>query len=136
MDPILQNTMLPSSKFVDASGGVDVRGFCEAIELDQSAVAKVLEIPRQTVSVQFRSERRFVRLRDERAREFWHKLDRVYSLLLAVTDEDRSQEEIRAWLKAPNKGLRMERPIDLILRREVDPLIKKLTDVVMAAHGG
>jgi hypothetical protein len=73
---------------------------------------------------------------DPKVREFWVKLDHVFTLLLALTDEKREPPEIRKWLHTRNKALRMERPVDLVYKGELDSLIKVLMDVLNASHGG
>ena len=78
---------------------------------------------------------RFTALRNREQREFWTKLDRVLTLLQALTDGERSQEEIRRWFRSPNRALAMERPIDLVQRREFERLIQLLMDVLNAGQG-
>jgi predicted transcriptional regulator len=135
MNPMLEQELLPASDYRNDKGGIDVKGLCEAIDLDQATLAKVLDTSRQSVSQYFKSGRH-VRIRDDEQREFLEKLDRVFTLLRALTDPSKSREEIQTWFRSPNRALGMERPIDLVLRRDLDPLIRKLMDVLNASHGG
>ena len=135
MHPALERELLPASDFRDEKGGVDVRGLFELMDLDGAALSKVLDASRQSVS-QYLRKRGHVQLRDEKQRMFLVKLDHVCTLLKALTDPTRTKKEIRAWFRSPNRALRMERPIDLVMRRNLDPLVRVLTDVLNAAHGG
>lgn len=63
-------------------------------------------------------------------------MDYVFTLLLALTDKKRGPDEIRKWLHTRNKALRMERPVDLVYKGELDSLINALMDVLNASHGG
>ena len=135
MHPALERELLPASDFRDEKGGVDVKGLCELMDLDGAALSKVLDASRQSVSQYFK-KRGHVQLRDEKQRMFLAKLDHVCTLLKALTDPTRTKKEIRAWFRSPNRALRMERPIDLVMRRDLDPLVRVLMDVLNAAHGG
>jgi len=136
MHRALERTIMPASPFVDPDGSVDVKGFCDELEIDQATLARALGVSRQSVSQQLKRGRRFVKPRSKKARRFWHKLDRMYTLLLALTDADNPGEEIRQWFRSPNRALGMDRPVDLFRRGELDQLIKMLDDVLEAAHGG
>ncbi len=135
MNPMLEQQLLPPSEFRDARGAFDVKGLSRALDLDGAALAKALGASRQSVS-KYLSAGRHVQLRDDEQRQFLGKLDRMLTLLRALTDPAKSAEEIRAWLQSPNKALGTERPIDLIQRGQIDPIIRKLMDVLTAAQGG
>lgn len=136
MNPMLSNTMLPPSPFFAQDQAINVRDFAKALNLDQATVVAASGLSRQLVSQQFNARKKFVKLRNKKAFTFWLKLNQIYQLLLALTDNSNSDEEIRTWFNAPNRALGMERPIDLVSRGELDIIIKKLMDILTAAHGG
>lgn len=136
MNPMLSNTMLPPSPFYGQDQGVNVKAFAEALNLDQATVVAASGMSRQQVSQQFNAQKKFIKPRSLKARTFWIKLNQIYQLLLALTDNRNTDEEIRTWFNAPNRALGMERPIDLVRRGEMDKIITKLMDIITAAHGG
>ncbi len=136
MELALQDAMLAASPYVGPKGGVDIKGLSALLQLDQSTLARTLGVSRQAVSQQLRAGKRYVQPRSQVARKFWYELNQVISLLVALTDESNSDEEIQSWLNAPNRALNLERPIDLIKRRELAPLREALMDAFTAAHGG
>ena len=136
MHPTLEKSLLVPSRFSDERGRVDVAGLAEEIGLDQATLVKTLGTSRQTLANQFGKAGRFTALRNREQREFWIKLDRMLTLLQALTDGERSREEIRRWFRSPNRALAMERPIDLVQRRELERLIQLLMDVLNAGQGG
>ena len=136
MEPALQNKMLPRSPYRGPQGGADLSGLCTLLEFDQSTLAKTLGVSRQAVSQQLKSKRHFVRPKTLAAREFLDELNDVVALLLALTDGSNSDEEIRLWLRSPNKALGLKAPIDLVKARNLAPLKRALMDAITAAHGG
>lgn len=133
--------MLPRSPFINTDGDLDIAGLCEAIGLSESALARALDKPRQTVAHYFEKRGKFIRLRDPDAKRFFDRLHYAYTLLLGVTGEahvssEVREKEIREWFATPNRALRAERPIDRVGRAQIEPLIKALMDVLTAAHGG
>ena len=136
MDSALQNTMVAASPYLGPKGGVDIKGLCSLLQIDQSTLARALGVSRQAVSQQLRKKKRFVQPRNETTRSFWYELNQIVTLLLALTDSENSAEEIRLWLNAPNKAIDLERPIDLIKKRQLAPLKEALMDAFTAAHGG
>jgi hypothetical protein len=135
MNPILEEMMLPESQFSDSTGAVKTKELSEELDLDQSMIVKALGTSRQAVSHYFDSVRP-IRPRDPKVREFWVKLDYVFTLLLALTDKNRKPHEIRTWFHTRNKALGMERPVDFVYTDRLDTLIKLLMDVLNASHGG
>ena len=136
MNPALEGTMLERSPFVDAKGGVDVKGLHSLLEFDQATMAKTLGVSRQAVSQQLQKKARFVRPRTESTRKFLHELNQVIALLRALTDPATSEAEMRRWLHSPNRALGLKRPVDLIKQRKLGPLREALMDALTAAHGG
>ncbi len=141
MNAALKASMLPRSRFIDSRGDLDVAGLCDAVGLSESAAARALGKPRQTIAHYFAKRGEFLRLRDSDTRNFFEKLHYAYTLLIGAAGEERvspdvRDKEIREWFASPNRALRAERPIDLIGRGQIDPLIKALMDVLTAAHGG
>jgi DNA-binding XRE family transcriptional regulator len=136
MNRVLEETMIAPSRFSDATGAVKIKELCKELDLDQSMLVKALGTSRQTVSHYLQGPSRFIKPNDPKVREFWVKLDHVFTLLLALTDEKKEPHEIRKWLHTRNKALRMERPVDLVYKGELDTLIKVLMDVLNASHGG
>jgi len=141
MNAAVKATMLPRSRFIDASGDLDIGGLCDAVGLNESTVAKALGKPRQTVAHYFEKRGQFLRPRDEVSRNFFGKLHRVYTLLLGVAGNEHAsaevrEKEIREWFASPNRALHAKRPLDLVAEGRIDPLIKALMDVLTAAQGG
>lgn len=136
MNPALQKTMLRPSPFLGPRGGVDMKGLCDLLQFDHSTLATTLRVSRQAVSQQLQRKKRFVQPRTTVARKFWEELNEVIALLLALTDGQAAEDEIRLWLRSPNKALGYKRPIDLIKRRQLGPLKEALMDALTAAHGG
>ncbi len=136
MKAALKETMLHSSPFINLDGGMNIKGFAKVLNIDQATVVSASGTSRQIVSQHFNAKKKFIRVRNKKIYEFWKKLDQIYTLLLGLTDSESSSSEIREWLNSPNKALDMERPIDLVRRNEHDIIIKKLMDIVNAAHGG
>ena len=136
MNPILESNMIPPSPFFASDGGINVKDLAKTIELDQKTVVSASGVSRQVASQQFNTKKKFIKVRSKKAKEFWVKLNQIYSLLLALIDDEDSSTKIRDWFNSPNLSLSMERPIDLVRRGELDIIIKKLMDVFTAAHGG
>jgi uncharacterized protein (DUF2384 family) len=136
MEPALENMMLPRSPFRGPKGGVDINGLCSLLQFDQATLARTLGVSRQAVSQQLRRKAQYVQPRSEAVRVFWDELNQVVALLYALTDGTNNEDEIRLWLYSPNKALNLERPIDLIKRRKLEPLREALMDAFTAAHGG
>jgi hypothetical protein len=70
---------------------------------------KTLGASRQAIHHYFNGPERLIATRDRRQREFWKKLDQVFTLLLALTDKKDRPRAIREWLHSPNKALEMRR---------------------------
>jgi uncharacterized protein (DUF2384 family) len=136
MKSALQNTMLPHSPYIASDGGINIKGIAKALNMDQSTVVSATGASRQVVSQHFNTRKRSIKLRDKNSIEFWVKLNQMYTLLLGLTDSENSKAEIRTWFNSPNLALDMERPIDLVRQRKLDHIIKKLMDILNAAHGG
>jgi DNA-binding XRE family transcriptional regulator len=136
MNKTLEETMLPPSRFSDSAGGVKIAQLSEELALDQAMIGKTLGKSRQTISHYFQERDRYIRPTDPDVRAFWTKLDHVFTLLLALTDESKGPDEIRRWLHTRNKALQMERPVDFIYRADLDSLKTLLMDVLTGAHGG
>ncbi len=136
MEPALRDNMLPRSPYRGAKGGVDINGLCSLLEVDQTTLARTLGVSRQAVSQQLKSKQKFLRPRSPDVRKFWDELNEVVALLLALTDGSNTEEEIRLWLRSPNKALGLKRPIDLVMARDLAPLKTALMDAFTAAHGG
>ncbi len=136
MKAALKETMMPSSPFINADGGMNIKGFAKALNIDQATVVSASGTSRQIVSQHFNARKKFIKIRNKKLYEFWKKLDQIYTLLLGLTDSESSISEIQEWFNSPNKALDMERPIDLVRRNEHDIIITKLMDIINAAHGG
>jgi len=136
MKAALKKTMLRQSPFIASDGGINIKDLAKALNIDQATVASASGSSRQIVSQHFKAKNKFIKIRNKNAHDFWAKLNQIYTLLLGLTDSERSSSEIKEWFNSPNQALNMERPIDLIRRNEHDILIKKLMDIINAAHGG
>ena len=136
MNPILENTMLPPSPFFASDGGINVKDLAEIIKLDQKTVVSASGVSRQVASQQFNTKKKFIKIRSKKANEFWVKLNQIYSLLMALIDDENPSTKIREWFNSPNIALSMERPIDLVRKGDLDTIIKKLMDIFTSAHGG
>ena len=136
MEAVLLDNMVPPSPYRGSKGGVDIQGLFELLAVDQSTLAKALGVSRQAVSQQLASKQRFVRPKSADVRKFWDDLNDVVALLLALTDGNNKEEEVRLWLRSPNKALGLDRPIDLVIARNLEPLKTALMDAFIAAHGG
>lgn len=136
MNPALKETMLPASGLSDATGAVNIKALSRELDLEPPMLMKALGASRQTIHHYFDGPARLIRTRDPKQREFWMKLDYVFTLLLALTDKRDRPRAIREWLHSPNKALEMRRPVDLVYSGDLDTLIKKLMDVLNAAQGG
>src|SRR5215470_19863367 len=112
MNRVLEQTMARPSRFTDERGRIDIPGLAKEVGLDQATVVETLGTSRQSISHHFRTTGQCRAVRGTEQREFWLKLDRVITLLRALTDRSQSREEIRRWFWSPNRALGMERPID------------------------
>lgn len=136
MKAALKKTMSRKSPFIASDGGINIKDLAKALNIDQATVASASGASRQIVSQHFNAKNKFVKIRNKKAHEFWTKSNQIYTLLLGLTDGEHSHSEIKEWLNSPNQALDMERPIDLVRRNKHDILIKKLMDIINAAHGG
>ncbi len=136
MKAALKETMLPRSPYINSEGGINIKAFAKVLNIDQATVVSASGISRQVVSQHFTNKKKFVKVRNKQAYEFWKKLNQIYALLLGLTDSESSTSEIQEWFNSPNMALDMERPIDLVRRNKHDIIIKKLMDIINAAHGG
>jgi|NGEPerStandDraft_6_1074524.scaffolds.fasta_scaffold56021_2 uncharacterized protein (DUF2384 family) len=136
MNRLLEETMLPASGLSDATGAVNIKTLSQKLDLEPAMLVETLGTNRQTVHHYMSGPARKIRTRDPRQREFWVKLDQVFTLLLALTDKHDKPASIRKWLNSPNRAMEMKKPIDLIYKGQLDTLIKKLMDVLTAAQGG
>jgi hypothetical protein len=136
MKSVLKDTMLPNSPYIALDGGINIKGIAKVLKLDQSIVVSATGASRQVVSQHFNTSKRSIKLRDKKSYEFWVKMNQMYTLLLALTEGENSKSDIREWFNSPNIALDMERPIDLVRRGKLDIIIKKLMDIINAAHGG
>lgn len=136
MNPALKETMLPASGLSTATGAVNIKALSRELGLEPRMLTKALGASRQTIHHYFDGPARLISTRDAKQREFWKKLDHVFTLLLSLTDKRDRPRAIREWLHSPNRALDMKRPIDLVYSGELDTLIKKLMDVLNAAQGG
>lgn len=100
-----------------------------------NSLANALGVSRQAVSQQLNRKSKYVRPRNEQTRRYWHDLNHIIVLLYALIEKP-SDDDLRRWLHAPNRALRLQRPIDLIAKGELHPLKQVLTDAFMRAHGG
>ena len=136
MKAALKETMLPHSPYINSEGGINIKAFAKVLNIDQATVVSASGTSRQVVSQHFKTKKKFIKVRNNQAYEFWKKLNQIYTLLLGLTDSESSTSEIQEWFNSPNMALDMERPIDLVRRNEHDVIIRKLIDIINAAHGG
>jgi len=130
----LDSGMFPTSPYYTRRG-FDVKGLAGALDMDQKTLARISRAKRQTVSTWFKKQ--FVQPRSENDSEVLKKLNRILSLLTALTSGEEDPESlIQEWFYAPNAAFNGEYPIEMLKQQKFDVVINRLMDALLGAQGG